>query len=110
MSPGRPSPIKPGGGARHLSLIHISRIVNDKVLVLAYPQGYATHMEQILSGNHKKVVQDYLERLINCRLDLAVEVDEPYQDSDSQGDGGNGDDLHPLVKAAITILDGKVVT
>jgi DNA polymerase-3 subunit gamma/tau len=87
-----------------------SRIVNDKVLVLAYPQGYATHMEQILSGNHKKVVQDYLERLINCRLDLAVEVDEPYQDSDSQGDGGNGDDLHPLVKAAITILDGKVVT
>jgi DNA polymerase-3 subunit gamma/tau len=87
-----------------------SKVIDNKTLVLAYPQGYATHMEQILTDNHKRVVQDYLEKLINCRLDLAVEVDQPGQDHDNQGAGGNGDDLHPLVKAAITILDGKVVT
>lgn len=87
-----------------------SRVIDNKTLVLAYPQGYATHMEQILTDNHKRVVQDYLEKLIDCRLDLAVEVDQPGQDHDSHGTGGNGDDLHPLVKAAITILDGKVVT
>ncbi len=86
------------------------RVIDNKTLVLAYPEGYATHMEQILTDNHKRVVQDYLEKLINYRLDLAVEVDQSGQGHDSHGAGSNGDDLHPLVKAAITILDGKVIT
>ena len=86
-----------------------SRVVDGKTLVLAYPEGYATHMEQILSDSHKRVVQDYLEKILQVRLDLSVEVDRPDANT-SSGTNGNGDDLHPLVEAAINILDGKIVS
>lgn len=86
-----------------------SRVVDGKTLVLAYPEGYATHMEQILSDIHKRVVQDYLEKILQIRLDLSVEVDKPDANA-SSGTNGNGDDLHPLVEAAINILDGKIVS
>lgn len=86
-----------------------SRIVDGNRLVLAYPEGYATHMEQILSDNHKRVVQEYLEKLLDLKLDLSVEVDRPDANAGS-GAGGNGDDLHPLVEAAINILEGKIIT
>ncbi|HON87804.1 MAG TPA: DNA polymerase III subunit gamma/tau [Bacillota bacterium] len=86
-----------------------SRVIDGKTLVLAYPEGYATHMEQILSDSHKRVVQDYLEKILQIRLDLSVEVDRPDANA-SSGTNGNGDDLHPLVEAAINILDGKIVS
>ncbi len=84
------------------------RAEDDRVLVLGYPKGYATHMEQIVSNPHKQVVQKYLERLTNRKLDLRVEVQDDNSGNDGLNGGETGDDLHPLVKAAITILDGKV--
>lgn len=42
------------------------------------------------------------------RLDIKVEVLNNDGNSGANG-GGQGDELHPLVKAAITILDGKVI-
>ena len=86
-----------------------SRVIDGKTLVLAYPEGYATHMEQILSDSHKRVVQDYLEKILQIRLDLSVEVDRSDANT-SSGTNGNGDGLHPLVEAAINILDGKIVS
>lgn len=86
-----------------------SKVIDGKTLVLAYPEGYGTHMEQILSDNHKRVVQEYLENLIGLRLNLAVEVDKPDGPNGASG-GGNGDDLHPLVEAAVNVLDGKIIS
>lgn len=84
------------------------RVEEGRVLVLGYPKGYATHMEQIVSHPHKQVVQKYLERLTRRKLDIKVEVLNNDGNSGANG-GGQGDELHPLVKAAITILDGKVI-
>ena len=85
------------------------RIMDDRILVLGYPKGYATHMEQILSEPHKRAVQEYLEKLTNRRMILKVEVQEDEENNgDAHGDGGR-DDLHPLVKAAINVLDGRVI-
>ncbi len=78
------------------------------MLLLGYPKGYATNMEQIVSHPHKQVVQKYLERLTRRKLDIKVEVLNNDGNSGANG-GGQGDELHPLVKAAITILDGKVI-
>ncbi|HHY11301.1 MAG TPA: DNA polymerase III subunit gamma/tau [Firmicutes bacterium] len=85
-----------------------SRVIDDRILVLAYPKGYATHMEQILSEPHKQVVQKYIEKITKHRVDLRVEVQEGQNGNSGLDGGETSDDLHPLVKAAITILDGKV--
>jgi DNA polymerase-3 subunit gamma/tau len=82
------------------------RVDDDRLLVLGYPQGYATHMEQILSQPHKQVVQEYLEKLTKRKMNIRVEVLD--NENGNGGNGGTGEELHPLVKAAITILDGKV--
>ncbi len=84
------------------------KLINDKVLVLEYPEGYVTHMEQIVSNPHKQVVQKYLEKLTKHKFDLAVEVEKPTTDQNGKAGETNHNDLHPLVKGAITILNGKV--
>jgi DNA polymerase-3 subunit gamma/tau len=107
--------------------------VDGKTLVLGYPKGYATHMEQVMSKTHKDVVEEYLSRVTGRGLEIATEVSgEEYWPDDHGSDSGavseqNGDHddvggsqgngsgsanegLHPLVKAAITIVNGKVVT
>jgi DNA polymerase-3 subunit gamma/tau len=92
-----------------------SRVEGGKTLVLSYPRGYATHMEQIMLQENKRIVEAGLLKLTGKRFEIAVEASDL---SLRGGAGGNGDDeaggpegeeLHPLVKAAITILDGKVV-
>lgn len=115
-----------------------ARVEGNK-LYLAYPKRFATHMEQIMVPSNKSVVEHCLHRLLKCPLDLQVIVSDldPRYGGGSNGGGGNGGggndglnadtdgycpaiqpealsssegDLHPLVKAAITILDGKVVS
>jgi len=80
------------------------RVEGDDTLILGYRKGYATHMEQIMVPSNKKIVEQYLEKITGRHFSLKVEV------SELNGDG-DGDDagLHPLVKAAINLLDGKVV-
>lgn len=78
--------------------------VEGKNLVLGYGKGYATHMEQIMVQANKDAVENELEKIIGKRLNLTVEVFELGQ---SGRDGGDGD-LHPLVKAAIDLVDGKL--
>jgi DNA polymerase-3 subunit gamma/tau len=97
-----------------------SRIEGGKRLLLAYPQKYGTHMEQIMVPENKSVVEQYLQRLVKRKLEIGVEVSELGSDGNGH-DGGNGNgrqdgdggdsssSLHPLVKAAITMVDGKVV-
>ncbi len=111
--------------------------VDGKTLLLGYPKGYVTHMEQVMSKTHKDVVEEYLSKVTGRTLELSTEVcQEEFWvesgggsgaglDSGQNGDQGAGggagfetddgsgsdfDGLHPLVKAAITIVDGKVVT
>lgn len=118
------------------------RLEDGKRVVLAYPPKYGTHMEQIMVPDNKKVVEQYLHRLLKHKLEIRVEVSDlgfgggNGGDEDSPGNGndggygrdvsgfsdGNGDDegagghlglrrdLHPLVRAAITMVDGKVVS
>ncbi len=126
------------------------RVERGDTLVLGYPKGYATHMEQIQVKTHKDLVEKYLLRLVGRKLTLAAEAlqndDTKGQDLDEGspefyglGDGGalcigrgggvagpgqdpgaslsdhpeggsGSRDLHPLVKAAITMVDGKIVT
>ncbi len=92
-----------------------SRVEGGKTLVLSYPKGYATHMEQIMLQENKRIVEAGLLKLTGKRLEIAVEASDL---SLRGGTGGNGEaetagpegeELHPLVKAAITILNGKVV-
>ncbi|HHX28765.1 MAG: DNA polymerase III subunit gamma/tau [Bacillota bacterium] len=92
------------------------RVEGGKTLILSYPKGYMTHMEQIMVDENRRIVEAGLYRLTGRRFKIAVETSDL---SHRGGAGGNGQDgmnrsgaeeLHPLVKAAITILDGKVVT
>ncbi len=76
------------------------KVIDDSILVINYPRGYATHMEQIVSNPHKQVVKEYLQRITGKTMDIRVEVtNDANQDSE---------DLHPLVQAAVDIVDGKV--
>ncbi len=108
------------------------RIEEGKRLVLAYPRRYGTHMEQIMAPDNKNVVEQYLHKIVRRKVEIRVEVSDlgPSGDTGGNGGGGNGGnghngnggngngdradssarDLHPLVKAAITIVDGKVVS
>lgn len=87
-----------------------SRVENRTTLILAYPKGYVPHMEQIMVPANRSVVENYLAKITGRSLKLGVEVSQLSSRGDGE-QGGNGDDgLHPLVKAAITMLDGKIVT
>jgi DNA polymerase-3 subunit gamma/tau len=83
-----------------------SRVENGKHLVLTYPEGSAMLMEQVMAPENKAVVEEYLEKVTGLRLSITTEM----ASAESGGGGGEGDDnLHPLVKAAINIVDGKVI-
>lgn len=105
-----------------------ARLEAGKRLVLAYPPRFKTHMEQIMVPENRTVVEQQLRRLTRQILSISVEPAEIDPDlhgggnGDSGGHDMNGGDsggsgsgggipkgLHPLVKAAITIVDGKVV-
>ena len=92
-----------------------SRVEGGKTLVLTYPKGYMTHMEQIMVKENKRLVEVGLYRLTGHRFEIAVEMSDISHRGGSGGNGEDGsisgdDELHPLVRAAITILDGKVVS
>lgn len=90
-----------------------SRVEGGKTLVLTYPKGYATHMEQIMVPANKKVVEAALLKVTGKRLSISAQASDL---GGAGGNGGGGDgseaekELHPLVKAAITIVDGRVVS
>ena len=101
-----------------------SRVEGGHKLVLGYPKRYGTHMEQVMVGENKAVIEQHLQRLVKRKLEIGVEVSDLGSpggggnggDGASDGDGSNGGSgdagqkgLHPLVKAAITMVDGKVV-
>ncbi len=117
------------------------RVEAGDKLVLGYPKGYATHMEQIQNKTHKTLVEKNLHRLTGRKMTLLAEPldDVATEQNGTQRDGsmghggfGNGEgsgdpqegelgsdssktptesrSLHPLVKAAITMVDGKIVT
>jgi len=132
------------------------RVEGGDKLVLGYPKGYTTHMEQIQVKAHRDPVEKALQRLMGRKLTLVVEeMTEDINEQDSSGLSGFGNgggldagscgvtpgseasdadgggpgaggtprtaatdpsgapadrrDLHPLVKAAITMVDGKIV-
>jgi hypothetical protein len=94
-----------------------SRVEGRKTLVLSYPRGYMTHMEQIMVKENKRLVEVGLFKLTGKRFEIAVEAsDLSHKGGSGGGNGHEGagvsedEELHPLVKAAITILDGKVVS
>ena len=106
-----------------------SRVESGVRLVLAYPRRYGTHMEQVMVQDNKAVIEQHLQRLVKRRLEIRVEASDlgAYEgggngDGPTDGDGPGGSNgrspegadsprnLHPLVKAAITMVDGKVVT
>ncbi len=94
--------------------------LEGNTLFLAYPKGYVTHMEQMTSKPHKEVVEEYLVGIMGHPVTLVAEIcpgDSGQTNPTSCGSGEPGQgvshaqqDLHPLVKAAITMVDGKVVT
>ena len=110
------------------------RVEEGKRLVLAYPHRYGTHMEQIMVPDNKSVVEQYLNRIVKRKFDIKVVVSDldpndggRHGEGGGNGNGSNGNggsgvggnddwagsstrDLHPLVKAAISIVDGKVVS
>ena len=86
-------------------------------------------MEQVMVQDNKAVIEQHLQRLVKRRLEIRVEASDlgAYEgggngDGPTDGDGPGGSNgrspegadsprnLHPLVKAAITMVDGKVVT
>jgi len=106
-----------------------SRVESGNKLVLAYPKRYGTHMEQVMAPDNKSVIEQHLQKLVKRKLEIRVEA----SDLGTFGGGGNGDgpaggdgysgpnggspvgaedqrNLHPLVRAAITMVGGKVVT
>lgn len=83
------------------------RVEEGKTLVLAYPKGYTTVMEQLLVPSNKTVVEQFVFRVTGLKLEITAEVSDG-----SFGAGGNGgpeDELHPLVKAAISLVNGRIV-
>ncbi len=93
-------------------LVHASptRIEGDNRLVLAFPPGYTTLAEQVSSKQNKEVVERFLKELTGISFDVAAETAELGSNGEVDGnDGGDGGDLHPLVKAAISMVNGKVV-
>jgi hypothetical protein len=75
---------------------------------------------------NRSVVEQYLYKITRKKLQIGVELSEMGSGSQSE-DGGDGNSvgnsanggsgetggakgLHPLVKAAITLVDGKVVS
>ena len=101
-----------------------SRVEDGKKLVLAYPRKYSTHLEQIMVPENRNVVEQYLQRLVKRQLEIKVEVSDLGSDGNGGGNGGgngsgggnsdgtgsSGTSLHPLVKAAINMVDGRVVS
>ncbi|MGI6663450.1 MAG: DNA polymerase III subunit gamma/tau [Bacillota bacterium] len=93
-----------------------SRVEGGKTLVLSYPKGYMTHMEQIMVKENRRLVEVGLYRLTGKRFEIAVETSDVAHRGGSGGNGHDGagisgdEELHPLVRAAITILDGKIVS
>jgi len=85
------------------------RVENGNTLILAYPKGYVTHMEQILAPANKEVVERYIARIVGRNLRLKVESSDLGSDANGDSESEDEENLHPLVKAAITILDGKLV-
>lgn len=79
-----------------------SRLEGGKTLFVAYPKGYVTHMEQILSAPHKRVVENAIYKCAGVKCELAVET------TDVAVQGGNGGEVHPLVKAAVEMFNGKI--
>lgn len=93
-----------------------SRVEGGKTLVLSYPKGYMTHMEQIMVKENKRLVEVGLYKLTGKRFEIDVETSDLSHRGGSGGNGHEGgsisgeEELHPLVRAAITILDGKIVS
>ena len=103
-----------------------ARVESGKKLILAYPRRFGTHMEQIMVPRNRSVVEQFLYKITRKKLQIGVELSEmgsgsqseDGSDGNSGGNGANGGSgetggakgLHPLVKAAITLVDGKVVS
>lgn len=87
-------------------LLHASPycVEGGKNLVLAYPEGSSVLMDQILLQENKKVVEEYIQEVTG----LSLAVDAKMLGSDAQC-GAEGGDLHPLVRSAIDMIDGKLV-
>lgn len=83
-------------------LLHATPVkVSGSKLVLEFPPGYTTLAEQISSKGNKEIAESYLKELTGISFDIVTEI--------TREGSPVGGALHPLVKGAIGLIDGKIV-
>ena len=84
-----------------------SKIENGTTLVLTYDPGYSTHMEQIMSRPNKQIVEQCIKNVIGISLRIKAQSGNGNGNTGNESVSGNGD-VHPLVQAAIEMINGRI--